>query len=70
MQGSGTRPGLPMGRPPQVEQHGRCGVQSRSSSEKENVNINIFRGIVPGLGGWQTCVYVFFSCHSLWREKH
>ena len=27
-------------------------------------------GIVPGLGGCQKFVYVFFSGHSLWGEKH
>ena len=26
-------------------------------------------GIVPGMGGWQKFVYVFFSGHSLWGRK-
>ena len=46
------------------------GIQKFSGKDKTHKHKQIC-GIVPGLGGCQTFVYVFFSGHSLWgRKKH
>ena len=40
-----------------------------SGNEKTHTHAQIW-GLVPGLGGWQEFVYVFFWVHSLWEKKH
>ena len=40
----------------------------KSGKEKTHKHKQIC-GIVPGLGGCQKVVYVFFFCHSLWVRK-
>ena len=44
-------------------------TQENSGKEKTHKHKQIC-GIVPGLGGCQKFVYVFFAGHSLWRRKN
>ena len=49
---------------------GKFVLQAVTIRERKKHKHKQICGIVPGLGGWQNFVYVFFSGHSLWGEKH
>ena len=44
-------------------------VFALSGKERKTHKHKQICGIVPGLGGWQNFVYVFFPGHSLWGRK-
>ena len=63
------RPGRASSKDPTILQHQRKGDNNNNSGKEKTHKHKQICGIVPGLGGCQKFVYVFFSGHSLGGEK-